>query len=244
MSEKLKYVSEKIAENLEQSVEDNLLRYTEGDFLDLEENGGWSIPLNLTVDMGLLKNLEGTSGVDAEVKNSLIVWEALPSMTPSLACENRIWVRLTHIECLEYSRKRWIEGLPEDKIVKSIRAHFFANGRTQCRDDNAISRLWWNAYIAKRMAPDNQKEVLNFILKKADRRLNFIERPRLTSRPPVSSAVARLMMKEEEWMDVQKNFRGFMKELNKYGGGVLFEAMSTDEADSFMKNCMSKAKAA
>jgi hypothetical protein len=59
----------------------------------------------------------------------------------------------------------------------------------------------------------------------------------LTSRTAVSSAVVRLMLRNPVWMDVEANFRRFMFELNKYGGGIVFEAMPDAELDDFMQRC-------
>lgn len=241
--EKLKYLSVRIADQLHNDIKLNLSRYRSGDFLDMADGNGWSIELNsLTIDTDKLKDLEGTKGVDAEVKNSMLVWDALPGMTPSLACENRIWTRLTHIECLTYSRERWLNNSTDPSAIKSIQDHFFADSLTKCRDDNAVSRLWWNSYIAKRIFPDDQLSALNILLKKADIRSNLIERSWLVSRPNISSAIIKIMIKEAWLTDREENFRSFMKTINKYGGGILFESMNDSELYNFVSECMNRAR--
>lgn len=155
--EKLKYLSQITIDNLYANVEDNLERYVAGDFKDIAQQGGWDIELSLEVDLAPLKNLVMEKNAAAEIANTLLVWNTLHELLPSLACEDRIWTRLTHLECLEYSRYRWLSGQPEEKQTDVIKTHFFANTQTRYRDDNAISRLWWNAYIAKLAAPRQQE---------------------------------------------------------------------------------------
>jgi hypothetical protein len=241
-TENIKYLSEAVLGKLSSDVEKNLSHYREGDFKNLVKAGGWSIELNRKADLGILKGLDAGKGAEAEITNSLLVWQALGPLTPALACEARIWTRLTHVEGLEFSRKRWLGQEDDEKLVDSVKTHFFASTRTMIRDDNAIGRLWWNAHIANLAMPGDQKLALSLFLKKADYRLNFVERSRTASRPPIAAGIIRTM-KDETWLDsAEENFRYFMRALNKHGGGVMFEIMSPKEVDDFMVNCVEKAK--
>lgn len=234
-TEKLKYLSEKVAAGLRDNIRTNLEHYRSGDFSDLVDEGGWSIELSLEADLGPLKELEGDKGIQAEVKNSLLVWKALSHMTPSLACENRVWTRLTHVECLVYSRARWLSKTSDGE--DAVRTHFFADTQTKCRDDNAIGRLWWNAYIANSAIPGNLEGALRAMLKSADIRSNVVERAWATSRPKVAAGVLRAIIQIPAVTASEDAFRKFMKTVNKRGGGVLFELMDDDEVDSFMGAC-------
>ncbi|TDT37718.1 hypothetical protein DES49_2676 [Halospina denitrificans] len=240
----LKYLSEQTLIDLRENIPDNRDRYMAGDFLDLERENGWRIELDsVTVDLDLLSELDGeTGGTAAEVANSLVVYRALKGMTPALAREERIWARLTHVECLEYSRKRWLGGNTDEALDASVGKHFFARTLTETRDDNAIARLWWNARVAEMAAPDSPEAALNTILKTADIRSNFVERSRMVMRQPVAKAVLRIM-EEESWLTAtERAFRDFMVTLNREGGGILFEVLAEDEVDSFIRDCLSKAK--
>lgn len=242
---KLKYLSEAVVDQLLQNVKANLLRYQEGDFQDLEKENGWAIETtSVHIDHSLLASLEkGQTNPETEVKNSLIVYTALPGMTPSLAREERIWTRLTHIECLGYARSRWLQGKSGDQLEKTIRDHFFARSLTKLRDDNAVARLWWNAHIAKLGRPDSPEEGLKLLLQKADVRLNFVERTETVSRQPLARALFDVM-ETDPWVTAKsENFRVLMKILNRNGGGILFEAMPATEVNQFMETCVSAAKA-
>jgi hypothetical protein len=244
MIQKLNCLSEKTANELFENVQANIDRYKNGNFEDQSDQYGWSVELQTNVDLEPLKDLEGTSGQESEVKNALLVWESFKQLTPGMACENRIWTRITHLEGLKYSRQRWLISDSDETIIKSVKDHFFADTRTKWRDDNAISRLWWVAYVANLALPGNQKQALQLILSKADIRSNFIERPRISSRPKIAAGILRAMIANSWIIDKEVSYRTFMKELNKYGGGLLFESWSDTDIDSFMTQCAIKAKAA
>lgn len=244
MKQKLMCLSEKTANYLFENISENIERYKSGNFDDLAIEYGWSVELQTRVDFEPLKGLDGSSGQDSEVKNALLVWESLKDLTPGMACENRIWARITHLEGLKYSRERWLITNSDETVIKSVKDHFFADTRTKWRDDNAISRLWWVAYVANLAQPENQKLALQQILSKADIRSNFIERSRISSRPKFAAGILRAMMNDSWIVDKEINYRTFMKELNKYGGGLLFEAWPDYDVDKFISQCASKAKAA
>jgi hypothetical protein len=64
----------------------------------------------------------------------------------------------------------------------------------------------------------------------------------MTSRRRIASAVLRMMRSEPWIVAAEVNFREFMKALNKFGGGVVFEALSDAETDAFVSNCVEYAK--
>lgn len=277
MSNALKYISSPCLENLFRDIPTNRDRYISGNFLDLAAENGWEIESTLVkVDFSALSNLDGTdvSGgrrrtAEPDAKNAAVIYKALEGMTPALAVEERIWARLTHIECLEYTRSRWlytekIKSLSEEEIDKQIRLHFFASTLTGIRDDNALSRLWWSMHIATMCTPKVPREdfesesdwklkfekesekTLALMFKNADIRSNLIERSWTGARIPLSRAIVDLIAKEAWLTDQQENFREFMKVLNMDGGGILFESYPASEIEqrvgSFVHSCLKKAQ--
>jgi hypothetical protein len=230
----LTYLSTKVEQTLRASIEANLARYLSGDFSDVATDADWNIPLTIAVDLEPLFELIHEKGSAAEVANSLVVWKCLSRLTPALANESRIWTRLTHVEGLSYARARWIEGATGERAVKRIADHFFGATRTARRDDNAVGRLWWNAYVAHQAAPDHLAEALAALLKTADIRSNIIERPWISSRPALSAGIVRVIMREPRVTASEKSFRQFMKNVNRTGGGLLFEVMGIREVDAFL----------
>jgi hypothetical protein len=235
--DKLSYLVTKTLSDLYDAVPDNIDRYCEGTFLDLVEHGGWDGKLSVEVDLEPLSKLDPSGDANAEVANSLLVWKALHGLTPTLACEDRVWSRLSHVECLEYSRSRWLKGKSNTAAEKAIRTHFFAHGITGCRDDHAISRLWWNANIAKNLRPSDQKGALELILKTADIRSNFVERRWTGSRPRVAISILDVMERNPWITEKEANYREFMKVVNARGGGIVFELIEDVARDKFMDEC-------
>ncbi len=241
--EPLRYLSDAGLLKLRENVVDNIPKYLDGDFSELSENSDWSLVLSdASVDPSAFCHLDPSGTPEAEVKNSKLVWESLKGLNASLACQEGIWARISHVEGLEYSRSRWLKhGSDEQTLLKSINKHFFAKGLNGRRDDNAISRLWWNAYIANQMLPGTGLEALPAMLRKADIRLSFIERSLTASRPKLAAGVVRAI-KRYDWLSAkEENFRKFMIELNQKGGGVMFEVIGEAEVDTFMLNCAQSA---
>lgn len=239
---KLLYVGQQVADDLRNKIGENLDRYKGGDFLDLEAAGDWRIPLSFEADLDKLKALRPDGGAASEIQNSLVVGQVLHRLTPTLARENRIWIRLSHVECLEYSRRRWLNPeKDEGKVIADVGKHFFAPTLTGCRDDHAISRLWWNHHIANILMPDNPARALKKILALADIRQGLVERPGIGARPVLGRGIIRLLETQEHLVE-GKLFGRFMVHVNLMGAGIVFEAWDDSKVDQFMARCLEQAE--
>lgn len=260
---KLKYVAESILADLKANVPSHLERYRSSGFDDCADLNGWSMELSsVEVDLDRLARLDSTGDSAAEVDNSMIVFGAFEGFTPALATEERIWTRLTHLECLAYTRNRWplrdepkerngllgsLTGSKEKAVeerkrvrrqnISQVETHYFARGRNGYRDDNAVSRLWWNAFIAWRVDPQDHKGVLSELLRTADIRSNLVERPMLSNRASLLRGIIRTMRSHPDVYATEGTFREFMKALNLRGSGVLFESLSGQETDKILLKC-------
>lgn len=240
----LTHISESKLEQLRKEAAANLDRYRSEGFADIAAEPGWGIDLSSRIEIDGLSELDGTERTaEADLRNSIVVAEVLRDLSPSLANEERIWVRLSHIEAFEYSRQRWIRGEVEDeKALKSVETHFFARTQTRIRDDHAISRLWWNAYVARHCYPENFTKALELLLTRADVRSNLVERIWLTGRRKLAGGVFRAMEGDEFVLSSEQSFREFMKAVNLLGAGVVFEAMTDTQTDEFLRRCSEQAQ--
>lgn len=241
---KLFIFSDHTIEYLKENINAYQQRYINGDFLNLIEKNEAENNLDIRIDYQTLKKLEFSDSDkegESDAINSLIVGEALGNLSPAMANEAGIWTRLSHIECLEYSRKRWLSKSNEESLPNNIRKHFFADSLTLRRDHSSISRLWWNYHIAKKCMPEDIETALKIFVTKTDIRSNLIERSSLGSRTNVLSAVLRIF-RDEKWLTQKDNYREFMKLLNRLGGGKVFETLSKTEIDTFMYQCLEDAK--
>ncbi|PNG12258.1 DUF6339 family protein [Stutzerimonas stutzeri] len=244
-TDSLRYISEPTLQELRDNIASNRLRYTSTDFSDLALDNGWQIDSKLVkADYSLLENLDGDSRTaQADANNSLIVYEALKGMTPALAMDERVWVRLSHVECLTYSRARWLPKIDdEEKFHTAINKHFFARGVNGARDDNAISRLWWNMHISTIIDKADPKQALQKILWRADIRQAIVERSWTGARAPLARAILRSIHNGSWVVEKEINFRQLMIEMNRDAGGILFEALSDGDADDLVAKCTEKAK--
>lgn len=234
------YFSTQVAADLWNTRTENSDKYLSGDFAQELSAPGSVIDLPITGNLEALRGLDGRS---SDYSCALTVWQALRNLTPALARENRIWTRLCHGEALHYVRARWLDGKRRTDLPNQAGIHCFAKTQTMCRDDNALGRLWWSAFIANKFAPDFLEEGLSLLLKTADIRSNFVERTWMTTRPSVSKALFR-SMKADVWItSAEKNFRETMKALNVAGAGVAFEVLSDQKANSIVIAAVDRAKA-
>ncbi len=239
MTEPLKYVSDRVVERLLERVDENLSLYTDGDFEGLSSEPGWALELkNVHYDPTFVTKLATENSRDAEIENSLVVHSAFQGMTAAIARQERVWVRLCHMDGLEYARKRWIRSDPKTDVTN----HFFARTLDQCRDDNAIGRLWWNGHLASRIDPVDPKRVLKQFLARANIRLQFLDRSNASFRLPIAKGVIRLLESEPWLHEHDRAFEVFMLVMDKRAGGLLFETLDDAELDQILASNLPAAK--
>ena len=244
MTSRLKYVTTGTLADLRTKIEPNIERYVTSDFAEFSDLQEWNKETRFSIDLQLLAGLDAGSGSEVEVSNSLLVWSSLSDLTPAAAREPRIWTRLSHVECLGFSRARWLKATGDrGKLAKKVRDHFFGDSVTRARDDHSIGRLWWNSYIASRVAAADPgvsvKDVLEIFLASADVRLNTIERPGILSRTRLAVAMVRVLRDRPRLLADENGFRVFMKTMNREGGGRLFEVpvVTNEQIDDFVAKC-------
>lgn len=242
---KLPHVSEVKLEQLRAEVDKHTDRYRGNGFADLVREPGWSIEADLDCDPSGLQALDGADNrAITDLNNSRIVARVLQDLSPSLANEERIWVRLSHVEAFWSCRDRWLKDIRDPPaIADAVRLHFFARTQTGLRDDHAISRLWWNTYIARHCYPQNPDRGLELLLTSADVRSNLVERIWLTGRRRLATGVFRSMENDPFVVSSERSFREFMKAINLFGGGIVFEVMTDADIDAFLARCSARAAA-
>jgi hypothetical protein len=240
--EPLLYLEAKTIEDLYSGILENITKYRDGNFDDMVTSGGWGCNLSMDYEKSYFQELDSSNNPEAEVENSLLIWRALNGLTPAMAREDRIWTRISHVDCIDFSRKRWLKEKDDVALAKDVRTHFFAPSWTSCRDDHSIARLWWNSKIAKDLRPYDQRGALKLILKRADIRNNFVERAWTSSRNTIATSILDIMENVEWVTEKEGNFREFMKAVNRMGGGLVFELMSEAERYTFLERCVNLAK--
>lgn len=237
----LKLLSQPVLNQLAESIPANLKLYKTDGFSELALESGWEIETtHAKWNPAIVEEIDFSTGPEAEIKNSLLVFKSFVGMTPALAREERLWARLCHIEFLEFARQRWLNGV--DDVENQAKLHFFAPGFPGCRDDNAIGRLWWNGYVASLACPTDIELGLRLLLKRANIRLQIIDRADTAFRKPLIQGIVRLL-EQEAWFDsFDAAIANFMFEVNKRSGSVVFEAMSEHAVDDHLAMCLQHAQ--
>ena len=219
------------------SVEENLDKYRSGDFSDLLHDSNLFLGAACDFSAEQSVGLTCTATDDNEVTCCLAIFNALPAISASLARDERLWVRLSHIEFCEYARTRWKIPADNTAAVAHIRRHFFARGARGVERDNAISRLWWMTEISKRVDGLSIEDSLKTLLFKADVRANIVERPTTSQNSVVLSAVVNEFHKSllgDKTLYERETYREFMKRLNLEGGTRLLEALTPQQVSGII----------
>jgi len=241
MAEPLKILSAQVVSQLHADLQRNVPLYLTGNFTEEAKDIGWDIEVRAVLwDPRIVDDLDPSGSPEAEIRNSVVIYQGFSGMTPALAQDERVWVRLTHVEFFEFARARWLGN--EESAVRSIRKHFFANGIPGCRDDNAIGRLWWNAHIANLAFPEDLEYGLEALLARANNRLQIVDRADTGFRAPLLRGILKLI-KSDSWLQGNDYaIADLMKQVNKYSGCIVFETMDPHQIDEHLMFCLLKAK--
>lgn len=217
---------------LSKDIQANLHRYRSGDFEFLAQDATCFIESQCSIDEERLLDVQCTTHDSNEVACCLAAADALNGVTPYIARDERLWVRLSHIELLDYARTRW--PIPDDDAhaVAHIQKHFFAKSARGIERDNAVSRLWWMAAVASRVEGLKTADALEALLHQSDVRASIIERPTTSQNNALLSALIMELhksLKSDQTLFERDRFRMMMKRLNLEGGVRLLDVLAVGD---------------
>lgn len=177
-----------------------------------------------------------------DLENTRIIYDAMKSLEPYQAVDERIWSYLTHVKFWDYMRERWPAEKYIDKnktFIRTMRERYFLSAKTRTGlRRNGISRLWWYGYLTYEEESKNPYKLTEILLSKADIPLALLER-NFSSNPKLMKSVLRVLKK---WIDEngdtpeRKAFRDLCKKIKNMGGVFILDALNTDELeDKFYK---------
>jgi len=220
------------------NVEKNIEKYRNADFSDLLHDSNLFLGAACNFSIEASVGLTCTATDDNEIACCLAIFNTLPKISASLARDERLWVRLTHIEFCKYARTRWKIPADNTVAVAHVRRHFFARGARGIERDNAISRLWWMTEICKRVDGLSLEESLKAFLFQSDVRASIVERPTTSQNSAVLSAVINELHKSllgDKSLYKRESFRDVMKHLNVEGGTRLLEVLTSEQVGGIVK---------
>ena len=85
-----------------------------------------------------------------DFESAKAVFKSLQKLTPIQASDPRLWTYLTHVDLYEYMTQRWRDVITgETSKIDYIIEHWFVKTPSQqCLMRNAISGMWWAAYLS------------------------------------------------------------------------------------------------
>lgn len=179
-------------------------------------------------------------GLKHDAQNALAVYETLRKLTPQQASDERFWAYVSHVECADYIRERWLATQPEDRERAAARArnHFFARDARALIRDHGVSRLWWLGRIATEAYPEDPALFLEIVLHRQDVRSALIERPSVSMNRDVLRGIFEVM--RDQWegdraLFKRETFRAWMVALNRRGGVVLLDALPPEPLDRLLR---------
>lgn len=181
---------------------------------------------------------------DSDAENALILFQELKGMSPKIARDERVWCALSHLHGKAFIWQRHIKGTPEEKVSRALQTRYFcrANGKDRGFErDNALSRLWWWAFVANRVKSLTHAEALKTLLESTDFRDAVVGRPGISMIPQVVEALLVIYQREKDAdpsleffsrksRDKNKgNYRELLILINRQGGRMLYDTMEVDE---------------
>lgn len=240
---KISLMREALVYDLTRDIEQNLEKYRTGDFEYLTSDSSNFIETDYEFNEQELVKIEVAGGDFQEVQCCLGAFNGLSNISAYLARDQRLWVYLTHIVLLNYTRQRWPIPQDKDKAITHIKKHFFASGSRGIERDNAISRLWWMASICNKVEGLTLEKSLTAFLYQSDVRANIVERPTTSQNVVLLSTVIRKLDQSyhgDKELYGREKFRTVMKELNLQGGIKLLEVLEPKEVEKIVTRCAAK----
>lgn len=234
-----------LVHTLYKDVENNLDLYENGDFdqiLSKQSRHIKTVP-NVSIDETVFSQLEPKAGGVNDAKNAFLLFNAFGNLNPYLAVDERIWVALSHQNAKDFVTKRWLKkGMKPEKKISAIKTHFFARGNRAIERNNALSSLWWWAYLVDRTKPKDQARSIEMFCKYTDLRANVLER-NSTSRGDIAfQAIMHCINKKftedpETRFFTRKKYKGadvgpyrdWLKKINRWGGRKFMESFTVGQ---------------
>jgi hypothetical protein len=176
---------------------------------------------------------------------SPLFYQAISSLSPALATDERIWTTLSLGRFNDYTKARWQKiPEPEEKARNWIKAHWLcgSNNRAKFRD-NSISRLWWMGRVSHSIPGWAASDVAKLMITSTDYRQQLLDRTTSFTAIGVAKAILEisLVLKSQEKTLSRIQFRSVMKEVNFVAGRANLATLSDRQLIEIFQPIFSKA---
>lgn len=208
--------TQKLLEDLSENT--NVEKYRQPVF-DYDEDAVLTMAgIESVVDQGLPSNMRPND----DFESSKAVYMALNKLTPIQASDPRLWTYLTHVDLYEYMTKRWRDFISgETNKTDYLIDHWFVKTPSQqCLMRNAISGLWWAAYLSYDVSRSDPFELTAVFFKDLDLPTRTIGTYRIGRHKDAVKGVLQFIKDFPEVMSshYEKKTRFIFKRFNVIGG--------------------------
>lgn len=227
----LEFLSREATDKLARDVGTNLEAYRSGNTGVLIRNNDCRLSRVESVAEPNLLDCNGQPLPDTEGAKQIFQW--LSTLTPVQAADERLWVLLTHRTFESYVNKRWGDSLQKSKQPGDlIHDRWFFRGVGLRRFfHNAVSRLWWFAYVTYDDKRANPFELTEVLLSLQEIQVAFLERS-IGSCKPLLRTVLEVVQEHDATLRKTQNrgdvIQEWAKEIRLLGGAYVLDAVPPD----------------
>ena len=230
--------------HLQGNVPSNLTQYSAPRAWANKATADGSVRLSCGIEPKQPLKLELPIGSDLkDLENTKIVHQALIDLSPLQARDPRLWVKLAHVDCWSYMRKRWDMTAQVGDDAKRHRyildRYFITQHQSRKLLRHGIARLWWYGHLtydtSRKGDPYQLTAVLLSLLDIAQQ---LLER-NMGRAPAVRTGFLEFLRKYQAQLGStagqrRHRIRDLAKALNLRGGVTLLDCMTTSEVESLL----------
>ena len=176
-------------------------------------------------------------GGKSNLECAILLYEALPDLTPMIAAHGPFWIYLTHTELFKYIRNRWPYVLKDEngydkdlqKSKEYINDYWFPGGGNAVR--SWLPGLWWSVYLTIDESRLDKYELTRVLFKQEDLRTRTFGTYLLFRHRPAAIATLSFIKNHMDTTfnhSFQNRCRYMTKYLNYLGGCRLLSYMDED----------------
>lgn len=177
---------------------------------EITENGRDVYPLQ-----NVRKDNVKLDATKSDFDNAVKLYESFESLPPFIASEEALWAYLTHVEHFNYVKERW--NINSESSSDLILKRFFYSSSVAM--DNAVSRLWWGAYLTKDESLDDPYKYTRVLLGDGNSDLlQNLSKSKLFRYPEAVRGIMRFFSEYDDRTDFSKVNRFIIQYFNRLGG--------------------------
>lgn len=177
---------------------------------EITENGRDVYPLQ-----NVRKDNVKLDATKSDFDNAVKLYESFESLPPFIASEEALWAYLTHVEHFDYVKERW--NINSESSSDLILKRFFYSSSVAM--DNAVSRLWWGAYLTKDESLDDPYKYTRVLLGDGNSDLlQNLSKSKLFRYPEAVRGIMRFFSEYDDRTDFSKVNRFIIQYFNRLGG--------------------------